>query len=162
MSDAPEITRMAGEWGVADTCQIPHPYPQIEAEEWIGSQQAAFDRREEMALGIFNREFGMVVGTVTLAAIFEGHQAELGFWIGKEFWGHGYATEASRAIIEYGFEQFHLIRVHACHLSRNGASGKVLAKIGMIHEGCSPKHLLKWGIPEDVDFWGIVRDGDPE
>jgi RimJ/RimL family protein N-acetyltransferase len=90
----------------------------------------------------------------------EHDRAELGYWIGKPFWGRGYATEAARALVQYGFDTLGLHRIYARHLTRNPASGRVLHKIGMTHEGYRRKHEKKWGIYEDDKLYGILRD-DP-
>ncbi|GCF06850.1 GNAT family N-acetyltransferase [Dictyobacter arantiisoli] len=61
--------------------------------------------------------------------------ADLGYELDRHYWGHGYATEASRALLQFGFEQLHLHRIWAYCLSENVASAHVLEKIGMRFEG---------------------------
>lgn len=61
--------------------------------------------------------------------------AELGYWIGPPFRGHGYATEAARAMCEVGFRTLRLHRIEAGALARNHASIHVLEKAGLRHEG---------------------------
>jgi RimJ/RimL family protein N-acetyltransferase len=50
-----------------------------------------------------------------------------------------------------------LIRIHACHLSRNPASGRVMEKLGMSHEGTRKQHILKWEVFENMELRGILR-----
>ena len=88
----------------------------------------------------------------------EFNQAELGYWIGKPYWNKCYASEAAKAILRFGFKELNLHRIHAHHLSRNPASGKVLQKIGMQHEGCLRHHIRKWGKFEDMEMYGILID----
>ena len=76
-------------------------------------------------------------------------KGELGYWIAKDDWNRGYATEAARAVVRYAFDELGLRRVHAGHLVRNPASGRVMEKIGMRREGVWRQHILKWGEPED-------------
>ena len=78
--------------------------------------------------------------------------------LGRPFWGRGYATEAARAVIEYGFSVLNLHRIYAMHFSRNPASGRVMEKCGMVHEGRFREHVRKWGVFEDVDLRGILRE----
>jgi ribosomal-protein-alanine N-acetyltransferase len=59
-------------------------------------------------------------------------------------------------VLRYGFEEIGLNRIYAMHLSRNPASGRVMEKVGMLHEGCRRQHFQKWGIFEDVEFYGII------
>jgi len=72
-------------------------------------------------------------------------RAELGYWIGVPYWGKGYATEAARSVVNYGFSTLELHRIFASHVPANPASGRVLTKIGMRHEGRLLGHILKWG-----------------
>jgi len=82
--------------------------------------------------------------------------AELGYWIGLPFWGKGICTEAGKLVQEYAFETLGLKRLHARHLARNPSSGRVLEKLGFIHE-CSQKgHVKKWNKLEDVENYGLV------
>jgi RimJ/RimL family protein N-acetyltransferase len=96
-----------------------------------------------------------------MGLVIEGkfRRAELGYWIGRPYWGNGYCTEAGQAILEYGFQALNLNRIHAYHFKRNPASGRVMQKFGMKHEGTSPQHIMKWGVFEDVELYGILRSG---
>jgi RimJ/RimL family protein N-acetyltransferase len=85
------------------------------------------------------------------------NHAELGYWIGVPYWGCGYATEAARAMIQYGFDVLKLNRIQASHFANNPQSGRVLRKIGMQHEGCLRQHYLKWGEYVDSKVYGILR-----
>jgi hypothetical protein len=73
----------------------------------------------------------------------EHSQAEMGFWIGVDYWGQGFATEAGQAVIRFGFERLNLNRVHAHHMVRNPASGRVLEKLGMKREGALRQRVRK-------------------
>ena len=73
-------------------------------------------------------------------------------------WNLGYATEAARAVLAYGFGELGLRRIHAGHLTRNPASGRVMEKLGMEPEGVFRQHILKWAVPEDVAHRGILRE----
>ncbi|MEO8295316.1 MAG: GNAT family protein [Gemmatimonadota bacterium] len=81
-------------------------------------------------------------------------------WIGKPYWGQGYSTEAVAEIIRYDFEDRKLHRVYAHHLTRNAASGRVMQKAGMVHEGRLVQHLLRGGVFEDLELYGVVRTTD--
>jgi RimJ/RimL family protein N-acetyltransferase len=84
-------------------------------------------------------------------------RAELGYWIGVPHWSRGYATEAARAALHYGFETLQLERIFASHFRHNPASGRVLKKLGMRHEGCLRAHILKWGEFVDLEAYGLLR-----
>jgi len=61
--------------------------------------------------------------------------ADIGYEIDRHYWGQGYATEASRALLAFGFNQLHLHRIWAYCIAENTASARVLEKIGMVYEG---------------------------
>ena len=100
----------------------------------------------------------MLVGAVGLELQRDHDRAELGYWIGVPHRNRGYATEAARAVLGYAFETLGLHRVFAFHYSKNAASGRVLQKIGMTHEGRRRAHPLKWGEYLDNEVYGILRD----
>jgi [ribosomal protein S5]-alanine N-acetyltransferase len=104
------------------------------------------------------RPGGSLIGAMGLRDIDTEHSlAEMGFWIGLDWWGQGYATEAGRAVLQFGFEQLNLNRVHAHHMVRNPASGRVLEKIGMRQEGLLRQRVKKWGVFEDVVLMATLR-----
>jgi RimJ/RimL family protein N-acetyltransferase len=150
MSDAPEITRLAGDRAIAaTTLNIPQPYEQSMAEKFIEMQATAFEKGEMANFVITLAADQSFIGVIGLAVSQQHSRAELGYWIGKPFWGNGYATEAGRAMLQYGFEELGLRRIHAGHFANNPASGRVQQKLGMVREGYQRKHILKWG--EEID-----------
>lgn len=64
-----------------------------------------------------------------------GHEADIGYELDPRHWGHGYASEAARALVRFGFEQLRLHRISAHCLADNVASARVLEKLGMRLEG---------------------------
>jgi [ribosomal protein S5]-alanine N-acetyltransferase len=81
--------------------------------------------------------------------------------VGRPYWGRGYATEAAREVMRYGFGALGLARIFATAMSRNPASIRVLEKIGMREEGVLRGHVTKWGRREDLAVLGMLDD-DPE
>lgn len=151
--DITELVPLIGAREVAaTTLRIPHPYTEQDAKDFIAAtQQGSLVRRT-----IRMRTDGKLIGGVGLST--EEHQrAELGYWIGVPYWGHGYATEAAREILRYGFEQLQLNRIFAFHFGNNPASARVLIKLGMRHEGCQREHVRKWGQAVDLELYGILR-----
>lgn len=156
--DAPEVQRLAGAFHIAcTTLRIPHPYPDGAAEAWIASHPEQFERGEECAFAVTDRSDGRLLGCVGLELCLPHLRAELGYWITKAFWGRGYCTEAVAAVLGYGFEAWNLNRIQAQHFSRNPASGRVMQKLGMSHEGRLRQHLRKWDVFEDVEIYAILH-----
>jgi RimJ/RimL family protein N-acetyltransferase len=158
LSDAKKVQILAGNKLIAaTTMNVPHPYPNGAAEEWINSNESAYDERKRVVFAVTLKNSNDLIGVISLTNIIENHQAELGYWIGVPYWNKGYCTEAGEAVLRYGFKDMGLNRIHACYLSSNPASGRVLEKLGMNHEGKRRQHILKWGIYQDLELMGILR-----
>jgi RimJ/RimL family protein N-acetyltransferase len=159
-SDAAELQRLAGAREIADTTlAIPHPYRMDDALAWIEQQNnpARDDGTANFAIRL--GASGGLIGCIGLRDIDRQHQqAELGFWIGVEWWGQGYAREAARAVLQFGFETLQLNRICAHHMARNPASGRVLQAVGMQREGVLRQGVQKWGVYEDVVLYAVLRD----
>ena len=94
---------------------------------------------------------------MNLLDIVESQRGELAYWIGVPYWNNGYCTEAAEAVLRYGFLNRGLNRIHASYFSQNSASGRVLEKLGMIHEGTQRQHVMKWGVFIDMELMAILR-----
>ena len=133
LADAVRVQELAGDERIADTtANIPHPYPDGEAERWITqvAEQTARGEKFSWAITVEDR----VVGCVSLLDI-ACDEAELGYWVGVPYWGRGIATTAAGSVVACAFEQLGLKRIHARVLSRNKASAIVLLRLGFTHTG---------------------------
>jgi len=157
LDDAPEVQRLAGERDIAaSTLTVPHPYPDGAAEEWIATHAAAWAEDRLLTLAVTTPADDTLVGAVGLQLAMADRRAELGYWIGIPWWNLGYATEASRAVIGFGFTSLGLHRIMARHMARNPASGRVMQKLGMQREGVLRQHILKWGVFEDLVVYAVL------
>ena len=84
--------------------------------------------------------------------------AELGYWLGEEYWGRGIATRAVRAVSRWAFENFPLERIQARVFSSNPASCRVLEKAGFTYEGRQRRGALKINLLMDLVVYAILRD----
>ena len=161
LHDAPALSRLAGRREIADTTiSIPHPYAEEQARQWIAETADLFPKGKSAVFAMQLKREGQLAGTIGLRDIDAEHsQAELGFWVAVECWGQGYATEAARAVVGFGFEQLGLNRIYAHHMVRNPASGRVLARIGMKQEGLLRQRVRKWEVFEDVVLMALLREG---
>lgn len=157
--DAPAVQRLAGDRRIADTTlNIPHPYPDGVAEQFIAQQAVAFAAGTGAAFAVTDGATDALVGACGLQITRRFAHAELGYWIAADHWGRGFATEAAHAVLDYAFGALGVHRVYAQHLSRNPPSGRVMQKLGMVHEGRQRGHVIKWGVFEDVETYGILRE----
>jgi len=158
LDDAPVVQLLAGDRAIAlHTAHIPHPYEDGIAEEWIGTHKEKFEKGELVNFAIACRHDKALIGSISLVINRHYDCAELGYWIGKPYWGKGYCSEAANEVLRYGFEALNLNRIFASHMSRNPASGRVMEKIGMIYEGCLRQAMKKWGEYVDMKYYGILK-----
>jgi ribosomal-protein-alanine N-acetyltransferase len=115
---------------------IEQPTTLDEEHAWLASviNEARAVPRRQYQLGI--DAAGGLVGMVRLGIDSERHRsADLGYGVGPDEWGQGYATEAARLIVRFGFETLGLHRIWATHHPENLASRRVLDKLGFVEEG---------------------------
>jgi RimJ/RimL family protein N-acetyltransferase len=158
VSDASRVEELAGAREVAEmTLNIPYPYESGLAEEWFQSHQDDFESGEGVVFALIRKDNLELIGAMGLIFTPRFHRAELGYWIGKPYWGLGYATEAAHEIVRYGFEERGLNRIYATHMTKNPASGRVMQKLGMTQEGCLRQHALKWDEFVDMAIFGLLK-----
>ena len=156
-ADAPAVRELAGAFEVAKTTlNIPHPYKESMAEAWISTHQEDFEAGRSLIFALTLAEQQQLIGAMGLIITSRYNRAELGYWVGKPYWGHGYATEAAAAVLRFGFQELNLNKIHASHMSHNPASGRVMQKIGMQQEGLLQQHALKWDQFVDLAVYGIL------
>jgi len=159
LTDTKEVQRLAGDRAIADTTlEIPHPYEDGMAEQWISTHHEKFEEGRTVVFAIVLRKSKKLIGAIGLEIVQRFERAELGYWIGRPYLGNGYCTEAARAVLEYGFTTLNLNRIHAYHFKRNPASGKVLQKLDMMHEGYARQHVKKWDVFEDIELYGMLKE----
>jgi RimJ/RimL family protein N-acetyltransferase len=156
--DAFDVERLAGRREIADTTlNIPHPYPHGGAADWIRTHGPAWNDGSSATFAIVGGKKGALVGAIGLMIKSEHRRAELGYWIALDCWNRGYATEASQRLIDFGFDVLSLHRIEARHFLRNPASGRVMQKLGMKHEGVERDWAFKWDRFEALAVYSILE-----
>ncbi|MFZ5718749.1 MAG: GNAT family N-acetyltransferase [Pseudomonadota bacterium] len=131
--DAPAFAALGNDLGVTGmTSQMPHPYGLADAEAFVARAQAA-DPRHEATFTIEHRQFG-AIGVLGFDRN-EAGRPEVGYWLGRPFWGRGYATEALTAALAWAKGDWRRNVVWAGHFADNRASGQVLVKAGFLYTG---------------------------
>lgn len=145
--DAARVSDLAGDIDVSRMATaIPHPYPPEAAEGWILLQDQGRRRRADYPFAIDAGTDIGVVGAVGLHCNGTAGEYELGYWVGKPYWGRGYATEAARAAVDWAREELALTRLFAGHFEDNPASARVLEKVGFVPTGnACPRFSLARG-----------------
>lgn len=158
IDDIPALVHLAGAREVAaTTLRIPHPYTEQNARDYLATCQLEAASGPVTRFAITLRVSGELIGGIGFRLEADHHRAELGYWIGVPYWGLGYATEAARPMLDYGFEALGLHRIYASHVTGNPASGRILLKIGMQYEGRLRGHICKWGEFQDLECYAILR-----
>ncbi|HET9341914.1 MAG TPA: GNAT family N-acetyltransferase [Candidatus Eremiobacteraceae bacterium] len=135
---------------------FPYPYTAEAARAWLGKHEGVQPQRD-FAIVIDGDAVGGV-GLYPGKDIFH-RSAEIGYWLGEEYWGRGIVTEAVRAVTKYGFEAFNLMHIFAGCFERNTGSRRVLEKAGFELEGRLRMHATKDGVTMNDVVYGIVRPG---
>jgi ribosomal-protein-alanine N-acetyltransferase len=101
---------------------------------------------------LFDRTDGRFIGRCGLQPLREGSEIELGYTLFKEFWGRGIATETARLALRHGFETSGLERIIAIAHPANGASRRVMEKVGLRYERTGPFK------DQEVVWYALGRD----
>jgi RimJ/RimL family protein N-acetyltransferase len=130
--DAPRMATLANDFDIARmTTRIPHPFAVADAAGFIARVQA-HDASHE-AVFIIETDGAGLVGVLGLHPSSAG--TEIGYWLGRPFWGMGFATEAARAALAYAVEAWGRRFIVSGHFDDNPASGRVLGKAGFLYTG---------------------------
>jgi RimJ/RimL family protein N-acetyltransferase len=155
--DISALVRLAGTREIAaTTANIPHPYAEDDARNFIAHAENDFGAGRSTTYAVTIPPGNGLCGVVGLTIAPAHKRAELGYWIGVPYWGLGFATEAARAVMGFGFDALQMHRIYAHCFTGNIASQRVLEKIGMRHEGQSRRHIQKWDRLIDVENYELL------
>lgn len=160
-TDAARVQELLAVKDIADgTLTIPYPYPEGAAEQWIATHGPKWAEGKLAIWAMADRDSDDVAGAISLRLVMAHRRAEAGYWVARDRWGQGLATEALRAVLAYGFGTLELHRIEAHHFTQNPGSGRVMQKVGMRHEGRVRGAVFRHGVPRDLELYGILRE-DP-
>jgi ribosomal-protein-alanine N-acetyltransferase len=116
-----------------------------------------YGRGDPFAWAIVRRDDERLIGSCGFVSQGgERKSAEIGYWLGKPYWGKGYAVEAAQALVRFGFEQMNLERVEAKCFVENRAGQRVIEKLGMKLEGTDRSEMIKGEYPE-LRLYAVAR-----
>ena len=141
----------------ATTLMLPHPCNIKEANMITDNYLNEQNHQIAMHWAITLKNVGKLMGSIRLVPNTKFNSAEMGFWIGKEFWRNGYTLEAASEVIKFGFEELKLNRIEAHSMVENKSSIKLLEKLGFGQEGYHPDLVIKWDEYKDVMTFGLLR-----
>jgi RimJ/RimL family protein N-acetyltransferase len=152
LADAKAIARLANDRRIAEnTRRLPHPYSQDHAIEFV--RGTASDNRGTVFL--IENNF-VPIGVVGIDWR-QPDAPELGYWLGVEHWGQGFATEAARAVIDFTFEEFGIPSIRSGARVTNPASRNILEKCGFQWSGVELHRFEALGSSTPVDCFRLSR-----
>jgi RimJ/RimL family protein N-acetyltransferase len=147
--DLDGIVELANNLKVAEmTATIPHPYTRNDAEAWLDKVNTG----KGHSLVVFAKgEKRTLVGVAGFGHRGDELHPEIGYWIGEEHWGSGYATEASRALIDHAFSETEIEALAASCRINNASSRRVIEKCGFqwVGTGLNQVKALNASVPVD-------------
>ena len=151
LADARAIAHLANDRRSAEmTRRLPHPYTHQHAVEFIGSLGAS----GEIAFVIEHHHAPIGIVSVNWR---EPDAPELGYWLGVDHWGQGFATEAARAVIDFTFEEFTIEHLAASARVANPASRNILEKCGFQWIGVQLHRFEAIGSSTPLDCFKLIR-----
>lgn len=159
-SDAASLARHANDRDIWLNLRdrFPHPYTEADAEAYI-AHIATKEPTTSFAIVVDDAAVGGV--GLMLSHDIERVSAEIGYWLGRAYWGRGIITDAVRAATEYAFTTLDLRRVFAVPFAHNLASQRVLEKIGYVREGAMRRSAIKDGRLLDQFLYAAYDDRWP-
>jgi RimJ/RimL family protein N-acetyltransferase len=131
--DIARIAELADDFDIARmTTRMPHPYHRADAEAFVARAQALDPARE--AVFVIDLEGEGAVGAIGLHP--QGAVGpEIGYWVGRPYWGRGLASEAAAAVMDWVRRPWNRRAAVAGYFADNPASGRVLERAGFLHTG---------------------------
>ena len=157
-ADAEDVAKHCNNYKLyRDTLTLPYPYAIENAYIWMEHHMDNFLADKSYEFAITDKQTGCLYGAIALSNNKRHRNGELAYWVGEEYWGKGYATEAGKAMLEFAFKEKQYHKVYARHFGSNPASGRVIQKLGMVQEGVLMDHVIKENRFEDLVYYGILE-----
>lgn len=133
-------------------------YKSIEdAQDRIDDLLAKYAQEEKYCWAIEEKESQKLIGSIDLFDVADGEK-EVGYLLNRNYWNKGYATEAAKEVIKYGFEKLNLNKILGHCVTLNIGSSRVMEKIGMKCQGITEKEKEVKGITYDVKQYMITKE----
>ncbi len=158
-ADIPDVLGFASDPSVAKILSGRTQITEEGIRKYIDLQNSyqPFEEDKVFELAIERKEDGKVIGLLGLIRQDHG-QGEMGWALGVEYRGQGYATEAARALMDYGFNSLGLHRIHADTGTDNLASCRMMERLGMRREGLLRGAVYEEGQWVDRYVYGVLAD----
>lgn len=154
----PAIQELASDPAIGEMSNVPSPYPPTGAVQFVQWASEGRQAGTLYAFAVISQERGCVGICSLIGVSAEEGRAELGYWIGKPYWGQGMATTAGRLVLAYAFHELGLRLVTAGCLQRNTPSVRVLEKLGFCLNQVRPMTFQKTRQQEPACFFELSKE----
>jgi len=159
LTDVPALVQLLQDNAVHQwLLHMPYPYHRMDAVRYLRNSRRRRAAGEQLGLQIARRGDGKILGGLGFSEFNWTHRhAILGYWLGRPYWGEGFATEAVRAACRAAFTELNLHRISAYVFHPNPRSMGVLRKVGFRREGRAREAFVMRGRwVDDIEF-GLLR-----
>ncbi|AYA38036.1 N-acetyltransferase [Hymenobacter oligotrophus] len=157
-ADAPALARHANDRGIRLNLRdrFPHPYSLADAEWYVRFVQAEGAADIHLCIEVDGAAAGSI--SVLFKDDINRREAEIGYWLGRPYWGRGIASAATKVLSDYALANFDICRLYASVFEYNPASGRVLEKAGFTLEARLRKSITKDGRTVDGLLYALVKE----
>ena len=149
-ADAPRLVKLANHPEIAHMlASMPHPYSLSDAEDFLERLRNLPASAAQFATtlkGAGDELIGGIGYGLTRRQDKPSDEIDFGYWLGIDYWGKGYASEAAHAVVRHAFEVNSIDRIDTDYLATNPASGRILERVGFMDQGESTCHSSGSGL----------------
>ncbi len=159
-ADAPVFHRLINDWEICRRLpDAPFPYPAQLATDWIAASVHDREHRRAEQFALVEAESGTLIGVAGLRLGKAQKTAELGYWLGRAYWGQGFALEAARRLVEWAFAGLPIGHMTATVAADNDVSEALLSRLGFAQSGKGTKEFsCRPGQKMPVKHFTLARD----
>lgn len=159
-ADAPVFHRLINDWEICRRLpDAPFPYPAQLAADWIAAAGHDREARRAEQFALVEAATGTLIGVAGLRLAKGQKTAELGYWLGRAYWGQGYGLEAARRLVEWAFAALPIGQMTATVAADNDVSVALLSRLGFAQSGKGAKEFsCRPGQKMPVKHFTLARD----
>ncbi|MGB9936815.1 MAG: GNAT family N-acetyltransferase [Methanobacterium sp.] len=154
-SDIENLVKNANNLKIASNMRdgFPFPYTLAHGRHWIS---VAMNNSNFFAITVDDEAIGGI--GIAIGEDIERISAEVGYWLGEEYWGKGIVSSALKGMVNYCFQELDLQRIFAVPLEHNHTSRRVLEKSGFELEGILRKSVIKFGEIHNQALYAVIKE----
>ncbi|MCT8137334.1 GNAT family N-acetyltransferase [Anaerobacillus sp. CMMVII] len=132
---------------------------EAEATDFVKFFAKSYQEKKGIRWAIVRKDTNELIGTIGFNSLSLKHKrAEIGYELHPNHWRKGYATEAIKKVLSYGFQEMGLTRVGAVVFIENTASNRLLQSLGFVREGVLKQYMYQNGVPHDTNVYGYFNE----